>query len=134
MSKNGFKVGQKVWYCPKWGYSTAGSGKEMTVVKVGRKIVTIDDGGSWSERQFDSERPNGSQEGYLARDKRGNGVGMVYFDQQNYIYCSRRKAMWEKLVRALAHCPYPPQDLTLLGLKSILTTLGMDNEPAGDKV
>ena len=62
-------------------------------------------------------------------DKRRDCTGKVYFDEQNYIYCTTRQELWKKLTIALHHAPYPPQELTLPDLRRILNLLGIDYEP-----
>jgi hypothetical protein len=81
-------VGQKVWYFPQRGYSTTAPGRE---VKVARKWIYLSDGDrSWLELKIDRDQPNASQEGYIARDKRGDWVGKVYTDMQHKLYASLR--------------------------------------------
>jgi hypothetical protein len=127
-------VGQKVWYFPRRGYSTAAPGREVQVVKVARKWIYLHDGDHlWLELKVDRDQPNASQEGYTARDKRGDCVGKVYTDMQHKLYAGYRKAAWDKVEKFVSRCANAPDHVTLKDIRALAQILEVDlNEPTGD--
>jgi hypothetical protein len=124
-------VGQKVWYFPQRGYSTTAPGREVRVLKVARKWIYLSDGDqSWLELKIDRDQPNASQEGYTARDKRGDWVGKVYTDMQHKLYASLRIAVWKKVKGFVSRCVNAPDHVTLKDIRALAQILGVElDEP-----